>query len=312
LTKALKIAREVGSKDQLMIIYQRFAELYEKQKKWRNFAKYFKKYYLLEKELKSEEIQRKAAQYEMQKELELKEKEAEIERLRNVELKKAFNEIELRNTIIQSEKIKSEKLLLNILPAEIAQELKETGFTRARHYDNVSVMFTDFKGFTTISEKLSAQELVDELHACFMAFDSVFEKHKLEKIKTIGDSYMAVSGLPVSDPDHAEKMVNAAIEISEFMKKRKKKMGENSFEMRIGIHSGSVVAGVVGIKKFAYDIWGDTVNIASRMEHHCEPGKINISANTFELIKNKYKCTYRGKIDVKNKGCVEMYYLEKN
>ena len=309
LNQSLKIAKEVGARDQLMVIYKRFSELYEKQEKWKNFSKYFKKYHELEKELKNEEVQKKAAQYELEKEIEIKEKEAEIERLRNIELKKAYDEIEIRNSLIEAEKIKSEKLLLNILPGEIANELKETGFTRARHYDNATVMFTDFKDFTRASERLSPQALVNELHNCFMAYDKIMEKHKLEKIKTIGDSYMAVSGLPVYNKKHAIKMVDAALEIAAFMQKRKEKMGESTFEVRIGIHSGSVVAGVVGLKKFAYDIWGDTVNIAARMEQHSEPGKINISATTYELVKNKYNCVHRGKIDVKNKGCVEMYFV---
>lgn len=309
LSKALKVAKEVGAKEQLMTIYKQYSVLYEKQEKWKNFSKYFKKYHELEKELKSEELQKKAAQYELQKEIELKDKEAEIERLKNVELKKAYDEIEVRNKLIEMEKIKSEKLLLNILPREVADELKEKGTTKARHYDNVTVMFTDFKDFTKLTERLSPQELVDELHNCFIAFDLIMDRYKLEKIKVIGDAYMAVSGLPVPDDQHAEKMIRAAIEISEFIKKRRLNLGDKTFEIRIGIHSGSVVAGVVGMKKFTYDIWGDTVNIAARVEQHCEPGKINISANTYELIKNKFNCTYRGKINVKNKGQVEMYYV---
>jgi len=292
-----------------MVIYKRYSELYEKQEKWKNFSNYFKKFHELEKELKNEEVKKKAAQYELQKTIELKEKEAEIERLRNVELRKAYDEIEVRNRIIETEKSKSEKLLLNILPYEVAEELKESGTTKARHYDNVTVMFTDFKDFTKLSEKLTPQELVDELHSCFTAFDLISEKYKLEKIKIIGDAYMAASGLPVPDENHAEKIIRASIEILDFMKKRKEQLGNKTFEIRIGIHTGSVVAGVVGMKKFTFDIWGDTVNIAARMEQHSEPGRINISATTYELIKNKFSCTHRGKIDVKNKGCIEMYYV---
>jgi class 3 adenylate cyclase len=174
-------------------------------------------------------------------------------------------------------------------------------------------MFTDFKDFTKISEKLSATELVAELHYLFHAFDNIIHNHGLEKIKTIGDSYMAAGGLPVPNQTNAKDVVSAALEIVSFMeshKNQRKKEGKEIFEIRIGIHTGPVVAGIVGVKKFAYDIWGDTVNLASRMESSGEPGKINISGSTYELVKNDFTCTYRGKIQAKNKGEVDMYFVE--
>ena len=216
-----------------------------------------------------------------------------------------------RNKIAR-EKKRSDELLLNILPSEVADELKEKGSAEAKTFDEVTVMFTDFKGFTSIAEKLSAKELVAEIDYCFKGFDDIIHKYNIEKIKTIGDSYMAAGGLPVANKTHGKDVVNAAIEIVEFMENHKKqriKEGKEIFEIRIGINSGHVVAGIVGVKKFAYDIWGDTVNLASRMESSGEPGKVNISGSTYELVKNDFSCTYRGKIKAKNKGEVDMYFI---
>lgn len=221
---------------------------------------------------------------------------------------RSFKKQQHSNYLLSKEKKRSDDLLLNILPSEVAEELKETGSAHARQYEDVSVLFTDFVGFTRTAQQLSAQTLVKELHECFTAFDVIIERNGLEKIKTIGDAYMAVCGLPQSDPLHAVKTVQAAIEISAFMEERKKR--ERAFEIRIGINSGPVVAGIVGVKKFAYDIWGDTVNTAARMEQHSEAGRINISQSTYELVKDDYRCDYRGKIAAKNKGEVAMYFVE--
>ncbi len=208
------------------------------------------------------------------------------------------------------EKQRSDELLLNILPEEVAEELKQKGTTTARHYDNVTVLFTDFVDFTKAGESMSPQNLIDELHTCFKAFDEIAEKYNIEKIKTIGDAYLAVAGLPTADPEHAENIVNAAKEIIAFMDNRLAKMGmERTFHVRIGIHSGSVVAGIVGVKKFAYDIWGDTVNTAARMEQNSEAGKINISQTTYDLVKHKFTCEYRGEVEAKGKGVMKMYYV---
>ncbi len=204
----------------------------------------------------------------------------------------------------------SDGLLLNILPDEVASELKATGTTTAKHYDDVTVLFTDFVNFTQASESMGAQNLIDELHACFKKFDEISEQYNIEKIKTIGDAYLAVAGLPTADPKHAENIVQAAKEITAFMEDRLGKMGaERTFQVRVGVHSGSVVAGIVGVKKFAYDIWGDTVNTAARMEQNSEAGKINISQTTYELVKDKFTCEYRGEFEAKGKGVMKMYYV---
>lgn len=212
------------------------------------------------------------------------------------------------NKIIGIEKAKSDNLLLNILPNQVAEELKNKGSAEAKYYDTVSVIFTDFVGFTKIAEALSPQELVNELHTCFSAFDDIVLKYGIEKIKTIGDAYMAVSGLPTPTVDHAQNAVNAAQEFLSFIENRRQ-TESIGFEIRIGIHSGPVIAGIVGTKKFAYDIWGDTVNIAARMESSGMPGQINISEPTFELINNQINCIPRGKIMAKNKGEIEMYFV---
>lgn len=237
-------------------------------------------------------------------ERQLEEQNKQLER-HNQELEKLVEE---RTKQLKLEKEKSDALLLNILPEEIATELKEKGFSDAKQFDEVTVLFTDFKAFTTYAENLSAHDLVKEIHECFSAFDKILEKHNIEKIKTVGDAYLAASGLPVANPNHAQETVNAAIEIRDFMLTRKKN-NPDSFEVRIGIHSGHVVAGIVGVRKFAYDIWGDTVNTAARMEQHSEGGKINISQTTYELVKDKFTCQYRGEIEAKNKGKLKMYFV---
>jgi len=211
---------------------------------------------------------------------------------------------------VEKQRQQSDKLLLNILPEEVAAELKETGTAKARYFDNVTVMFTDFVNFTAISEKMTPQELIDELHNCFKEFDAIIAKYHLEKIKTIGDAYLAVAGLPLPDTQHAEHAVLAAKDIVRFMQRRMKEKGEHTFGIRIGIHTGDLVAGIVGVTKFAYDIWGDTVNTAARMEQSSTTGKINISQNTYDLIKDEIHCTFRGEIEAKNKGKLNMYFVD--
>ena len=216
------------------------------------------------------------------------------------------------NKIIKDERDRSQELLLNILPEETARELETDGAAQTRYYENVTVLFTDFKGFSAIAGKLSPQDLVAELNDYFIAFDEIVEKHNLEKIKTIGDAYMCAGGIPTANDTHPLDAVEAALEMQEFMKKRieeRKQKGLVAWELRIGIHTGPIVAGVVGKKKYAYDIWGDTVNVASRMESSGEPGKVNISSSTFERIKSVYDCHHRGKISAKNIGEVDMYFV---
>ena len=213
------------------------------------------------------------------------------------------------NTVIAAEKQKSDNLLLNILPGEVADEIKQHGAAKARMYDNVTVLFTDFVNFTQLSEQLTPEQMVKEIDSCFKAFDHIVENYGMEKIKTIGDSYMAVSGLPVSTDDHAIAAVKAAQEMLHYMHTKGPLFHGEKINMRIGINSGPVVAGIVGIKKFAYDIWGDTVNTAARMEQASEPGRINVSASTFQLISEEFECTYRGKINAKHKGEIDMYFV---
>ena len=231
----------------------------------------------------------------------------------NLELSFQKKQIEMRTAQLVEEKKKSDELLLNILPAETAEELKQKGFAEARQIDEVTVLFTDFKGFTQLSERLTPKELVGEINECFSAFDHIMGKYGVEKIKTIGDSYMAAGGLPTINTTHAFDVVNAALAIQQFMhahKAQKESEGKLYFEIRIGVHSGPLVAGIVGVKKFAYDIWGDTVNTASRMESSSEIGQVNISESTYEIVKDQFVCTHRGKIQAKGKGELDMYFVE--
>ena len=226
---------------------------------------------------------------------------------------RSYREKVKTHKILDQQKNQIENLLLNILPTEVAHELKTTGHATPRQYESVSVMFTDFKGFTTIADKMAPDVLVRELDDCFMAFDGIIGKYNLEKIKTIGDSYMCAGGIPTPDDQHVLKIVKAGLEIQQYVNEYNERRGEKGLEpwlVRIGIHVGPVVAGVVGKKKYAYDIWGSTVNIASRMESNGEPGKVNISSATYELIKDYYECKYRGKISAKNIGEIDMYFIE--
>ncbi len=208
---------------------------------------------------------------------------------------------------------KANKLLLNILPSSIAEELKEKGLTQPVHFNSASVLFTDFKGFTVIAQTMSPTELIQELDRCFSYFDQVCEKYGLEKLKTIGDAYMCAGGLPKSNKTHAIDCTLAALEMQSFMNQMKEiKAAQHLpyWEIRLGIHTGPLVAGVIGEKKFAYDIWGDTVNTASRMESSGTPGKVNISSQTYQIINPYFDCKHRGKIQAKNKGEIDMYYVD--
>jgi adenylate cyclase len=216
------------------------------------------------------------------------------------------------NKILDHQKVQIEHLLLNILPQQVAKELQESGRATPRDYEKVSVLFTDFKGFTTLADKMSPGELVDELNHCFMAFDDIIERNRLEKIKTIGDSYMCAGGIPGPDEEHPYNIVKAGLEIQQYVIQnniRRFEKGLPPWDVRVGIHVGPLVAGVVGKKKYAYDIWGSTVNIASRMESNGEPGLVNISSATYELVKDRFRCSYRGKIYAKNVGEVDMYFV---
>jgi len=212
----------------------------------------------------------------------------------------------------EEERNKADELLLNILPREIAEELKLKGYSLPVHYDSVTIMFTDFKGFTLVAETMSPGKLVEELDNCFSYFDAVSERYNLEKLKTIGDSFMCAGGIPLPGRAHAVDAVLAALEIQAFMNQTKAIKTEQNlpyWELRLGIHTGPLVAGVIGDKKFAYDVWGDTVNTASRMESSGVEGKINISNATFKLVKSFFNCDYRGRVPAKHKGEVDMHFV---
>ena len=222
-----------------------------------------------------------------------------------------FSRYFVSNTIKEREKANS--LLLNILPVSVAQELKDSGTAKSRSYKQVTIMFTDFKGFTKIAERMPAEEVVSELDHCFRKFDRIALMHGLEKIKTIGDAYMCVGGLPNENETHAKDTAMAALKMLKFMdewQSQKQVEGKPAWEIRIGIHTGHVVAGIVGSSKFSYDIWGDDVNTAARMESSGEPGKINISSATYQQIKDQFNCRHRGKIIAKNKGELDMYFID--
>jgi adenylate cyclase len=349
LNKALSLSKAIGVLETIKECYSGLSELSIARGNYKQALEQYKLYIDARDSLVNKENTRKIVQQQMQYEFDKKESVAKAEQekkdaLAQKELQKqkwvrngliigfatvlliAYIFFRQRNRISKEKKIsekerkkaeeekkRSEELLLNILPYEIAEELKSTGTSKAKTYSMVSVMFTDFKDFTRISENVSAELLVDEIHYCFSAFDAILEKYKIEKIKTIGDSYMCASGLPVLNYTHATDLVNAAIEIRDFIrvhKREKEARGEIPFDMRIGIHTGAVVAGIVGVKKYSYDIWGDTVNIAARMEQNSEAGKINISGSTYLLVKDQFNCVYRGKIEAKNKGKVDMYFVE--
>jgi adenylate cyclase len=341
--KSLDLAETTG-----VILDQRDACecLYEANKSLNNSRvslKYLEKLLRLDDSLQNEETTLKLQQMEFQKQfladsLIQEEKKREVESLHKAEVKRKdinrniiiatgfgllifafgmYNRVRFirrAKNRIEKEKNRSDNLLLNILPLEIAQELKIKGEAEARDYTDVTILFTDFKEFTQHSQTLSAKGLVSELNHCFKAFDEICEKYKIEKIKTIGDSFMAAGGIPVSTPSSVKNTVLAALEMNSFVISRKKELedkNETAFEMRLGIHTGSVVAGIVGVKKFQYDIWGDSVNTASRMESNSEVGKLNISHSTYDLLKDDpdFKFIPRGKIQVKGKGEVEMYFV---
>lgn len=343
---ALRIAEEIGSIPQQQIASENLYEAYKAMGNGNKALEYHEKMIVFTDSLNKDELTGKLQQMEFAKKtmadsLMQVAKEQEMQYAHEIELQRKNKTrnialgagllvlimaialySRLRYTrhakaIIEKEKDRSDNLLLNILPSEIAAELKEKGEARARNFDVVSVLFTDFVEFTQVSEKLSAAELVAEINHCFKGFDSICERYHVEKIKTIGDAYMAAGGLPVTSDDSAKNTVLAALEMASFILERKverEASGQIPFEMRLGIHTGPVVAGIVGVKKFQYDIWGDTVNTASRMESSGEVGKVNISQSTYELIKDDamFKFETRGKVKTKGKGEIEMWFVEKD
>jgi adenylate cyclase len=338
LNKSITLCKETGNLNVLQEHEKDLAEAEELLGNYKDALANYKQFVTAKDSVFNTENNKAMAGLENKHEIELKDKQIEIDRLavakkrnergfyiagiaammviifimlRNFKKQKVTNTLlTTTNSLLSVEKQKSDGLLLNILPGEVADELKETGAAQAKLYDNVTVLFTDFVNFTAAGERMGPQQLVGELHTCFKAFDNIMSKYNIEKIKTVGDAYLAVSGLPVANSGHATDVVAAAIEIRDFMVQRQQQIGEDTFGIRIGIHSGSVVAGIVGVTKFAYDIWGDTVNLAARMEQNSETGKINISETTYNLVKSQFHCTHRGKITAKNKGDIDMYFAE--
>jgi len=329
--KARDLAIESNSEPELRDAYLGLARTYEKLSEFSNAYHYQNLYVNLKDSIFNQETSRRLDRQQYSLDLNEKDKailqqEAEA-RTRQIILGSTigvvflglvgvysrFRYVRRTNKIIADEKERSENLLLNILPAETAEELKVNGEAKARKFEQVSILFTDFKGFTAVAANLEPEELVKEIHERYKMFDLIMTRHGVEKIKTIGDAYMAAGGLPVTNDTHPFDVVKAAIDIRDYMEKVKKEhqeAGKPFFEVRIGIHTGPVVAGIVGTKKFAYDIWGDTVNIASRMESNSEPGRINISETTYEIIKDNYSCQFRGEIEAKNRGKLKMYFVD--
>ena len=338
-TEAEELAKEMDTDYELRDIYQGLSQAYATHGDYTSAFK-FQTWYLAQKDSlfnleTDDKIRGLQFDFDLEKkedQIGLLEKEAEITELEAKRQQNAFyvsllvsglilllgigvfnryKYVKKSNKIISEEKNRSENLLLNILPEETAKELKLNGKVKAKKFESVTVLFTDFKGFTHYAQNLSPEELVNSVDYYFSKFDEIMDKYGMEKIKTIGDAYMCAGGLPFPSEGHPVKMIEAAFEIAEFIEESRKLNNSEitHFDVRIGINTGPVVAGVVGIKKFAYDIWGDTVNVASRMESKSEPGRINISENTYKLVKDSYECEYRGEIDVKNKGMMKMYFV---
>jgi class 3 adenylate cyclase/Tfp pilus assembly protein PilF len=331
LYRSVEVATELQLKNTLIRNYLRLSEIYDSLKSYEMALNYYKTASQIKDSLFTEESHLQIADFEVKYETERKQKEIEISNLKLKRQKTLRNSLfgiislilvlagliyytlRLRirdNRIIQGEKAKSDRLLLNILPEKVANDLKNSGDTKPESFDNVTVLFTDLCNFTELSSGLKPEFIISELNQMFTTFDSIIEKHGCERIKTIGDAYMAVCGLPVPDPDHASNIVGAALEMLGYMEERRK-LSPVKWQIRIGIDSGSVVAGVVGVKKYIYDVFGDTVNTASRMESCSDPMMITVSENTYKLVKDKFDFTERDSLVIKGKGTMKIYTFSK-
>jgi class 3 adenylate cyclase len=322
--KSLDLAQQYGLKDQISDANRKLSELYEKVGDPVQALVHFKEYISYRDSVNNiRSVQNMAdlrTNYEVsQKQIQVDLLEEQRRNQRNVLISLGvivtlitvmLGTLIWYYRIISKEKERSEDLLLNILPAEIAEELKLNGKVDAVKFDQVTVLFTDFVQFSKTAEEVEPAKLVKSIDYYFRGFDEITSKYELEKIKTIGDAYMCACGLPSENPSHAKNVILAAREMIELVSRELESLDDLiHFEMRVGVHTGPVVAGIVGIKKWQYDIWGDTVNIASRMESNSEPGKINLSETTFEAIKDEFACVYRGQIELKNHEAVGMYFL---
>jgi len=240
----------------------------------------------------------------------LKDKQTKLQASKHM-LTRQTETLKKLNDALGEEKDKSERLLLNILPPLVAEELKFKGHADPEHFDDVTVLFTDIVNFTAKSALISPAELIGELNIIFTEFDNIIERNHCERIKTIGDAYLAVSGItPQQRKAHVANMLNAALEIIYFLKRRNDE-SEHHWEIRAGIHTGSLVGGIVGVKKYIYDIFGDTVNTAARLEQHSSPMRINVSHAVFEAVQDQFEFTEREPVEMKGKGLQKMYFLER-
>ncbi len=330
--RSLNIAREHGLKEQIRDANLKLYELNDQRGNKSDALEYYKAYVSYNDSINNLETVQKMAN--MRTDYEVSQKQLEVDLLHEerknqkiiiigtistavlilimaIGLAHRYYFINKTKNIIQEEKNRSEKLLLNILPHETAEELKEKGKVQAKKFSSATVLFSDFKEFTKQAESVDPEELVNSIDYYFKAFDEITTKFGLEKIKTIGDAYMCAGGIPTPSDDHAIKVVHAGLEMLQFVERVQRTSPDIlPFELRIGIHTGPVVAGIVGNRKWQYDIWGDTVNIASRMETMSDAGKINISETTYQDIKENFNCTFRGEIEVKNRGPLKMYFLD--
>ncbi len=326
--RALRLAEKFGLKAEISEAYLKLSELYEKTGYPAAALKYYRNHIIFRDSVQNVAAIQDVMNNELDRskmQIELLDQRRRIQRilviataialfliiLFAIGLFRRNRFIRRTNAIIEMERDRSDKLLLNILPEKTADELKKHGIVKADKLDSVTVLFTDFLSFTQHSERTDPELLVNTIGTYFTAFDDIVESYGLEKIKTIGDSYMCAGGLPEPMEDHALKMVQAAFDIMAFVENMREESEEGvpNFQMRIGINTGPVVAGVVGHNKFSYDIWGDTVNVAARMERMSDSGKINVSETTYALIKDHFKCEYRGEFEVKNKGKMKMYFV---
>jgi class 3 adenylate cyclase len=322
--RSLGLAEKYGLKEQISDANLKLSDLYEKAGNTEASLKYYKDHIIYRDSVNNIRSVQKMA--DLRTDYEVAQKQVEVDLLNQEKRNQHIIVLSLLiilglasiilvtlywfYRIISKEKKRSESLLLNILPAETARELKRYGKVEAVKFDQVTVLFTDFVEFSKYAEYVEPEQLVRSIDFYFKGFDEITTKYGLEKIKTIGDSYMCACGLPTANHAHARNVVQAAREMIELVRKELHAPDMLShFDIRIGIHTGPVVAGIVGIKKWQYDIWGDTVNIASRMESMSQHGRINLSETTYNEIKNEFSCEYRGEIEVKNRGSLKMYFL---
>ncbi len=337
LDSSTAIALRLNLLNQLQQNYLYYSEIFSGQGNFERSLDYYKKYTEIKDSVFSREELTQLSDFQIKYETEKKENEIQLlkqnELIQGLALKRqtlfrnfmlavsglllalagiifySLHNKKKDNRMIAEAREKSDQLLLNILPAGIANDLKEKGKTEPQHFDNVTACFVDIVNFTQKSTSIEPVVLIEELNQIFTAFDNIIQNHNCERIKTIGDSYMAVSGLPVPDPRHAYLIVSSCIDMIRYIRKRNTQ-SPYTWELRVGVHTGEVIAGVVGVKKYIYDVFGDTINTASRMESNSEPMKVNISESTYQLVKDTFETEPRGEIEVKGKGRLRMYFVK--